>query len=245
MKADTETKSIISNLSDEKWGLKDPWTIKEFFILLVSMFIIIPWLIESHLQTYLKNVFQNDLYAGSLMGLVLGIIFTLGVYFIALRPHKAGWHEVGISSFPRKYWIFIVVWTIAIILVSIVILYTMSLFGGSYENSKTESIQSQISTFNIIIAILSAGVVSPIYEEIFYRGFVYRWFRTRMGMGWALFLSSGLFMIAHIPTYNTLALNFVTGLILAWTYEKTKSVFPAIIIHALTNTTFVLLTVAS
>ncbi|MDI5790580.1 CPBP family intramembrane metalloprotease [Bacillus licheniformis] len=50
--------------------------------------------------------------------------------------------------------------------------------------------------------------------------FLYRWFRAEFGVVWALVASSALFMIAHIPTYNTLAVNFGTGLVFAWTYEK-------------------------
>jgi len=63
-----------------------------------------------------------------------------------------------------------------------------------------------------------------------------------MGKGWALFISSAIFTAAHIPTYNTLALNFVSGMIFAWTYERTRSIIPGILIHGLTNTLAVLLT---
>ena len=238
------TESIIPETKSKEWSRKDPWSIRELIALLLLTFVLVPWLIESRLQALFEHIFHNSLYSGTLTGLVMGIIFTTGVYIIALLPTKIGWAEVGIRTFPRRYLISIAIWSFALLATSVLILYLMSLFGGSYENSKTESIQSQISLFTVLIAVVSAGIVSPVYEEIFYRGFLYRWFRTRFGRGWALFLSSAIFMAAHIPTYNTLAINFAAGLIFAWTYETTKSVIPGMIVHGLTNTIFVLLTAA-
>ncbi|WP_240463677.1 CPBP family intramembrane glutamic endopeptidase [Paenibacillus apiarius] len=237
------TESMITKKSKE-WSDKDPWSVKELIALLLLTFVLVPWLIESRLQALFEHIFHNSLYSGTLTGLVMGITFTNGVYIIALLPKKMGWAEVGIRSFPRKYLISIAIWSFVLLAASVLILYLMSLLGGSYENSKTESIQSQISLFTVLIAVVSAGIVSPVYEEIFYRGFLYRWLRTRCGRGWASFLSSAIFMAAHIPTYNTLAINFVAGLIFAWTYENTKSVIPGMIVHGLTNTIFVLLTAA-
>jgi citrate lyase synthetase len=52
-------------------------------------------------------------------------------------------------------------------------------------------------------------------------------------------------MIAHIPTYNTLPVNFISGLVFAWTYEKTGSILPAIIIHASYNGIAFILTLIS
>lgn len=221
---------------------KDPWSYKELLAMLALVFLLVPWLIENHVQARLQQFFHHDLYAGTLTGLIMGIVFTAGVYWIALVPKKKSWSAVGMRPFPAQYWIFIGLWSIAVLVSAVLILLVMSWFGGSYENDKTESIQSQVSAFSILIGILSAGVVSPVYEEIFYRGFLYRWFRTRMGKGWGLILSSAVFTAAHIPTYNTLALNFLSGLIFAWTYERTRSILPGILIHGLTNTIAVLLT---
>ncbi|MCZ8534563.1 CPBP family intramembrane glutamic endopeptidase [Psychrobacillus psychrodurans] len=43
-----------------------------------------------------------------------------------------------------------------------------------------------------------------------------------------ILLSSSVFMLMHIPTYNTLPINFLTGVIFSWTYEKTGSIYPGI-----------------
>jgi len=227
---------------NQVWA-KDPWSVKELIIMVLLSFVLVPWLVEVKLYALLEKWLGNALYAGTLMGFVLSIVYMASLYFIALYPHKAGWSEVGLRSFPRKYWRDILLWSVAVLVLGTVMLLMMTLFGGGYENSKTESLQTHANVLGILIAVAAGGVISPIYEEILYRGFLYRWFRTRYGAGLALFLSSSLFTIAHIPTYNTLPLNFASGLIFAWTYEKTGSVVPGIIVHGLTNTAGVLLTV--
>lgn len=98
---------------------------------------------------------------------------------------------------------------------------------------------------SFLIAFVSAAIISPIYEEIFYRGFLYRWFRVKWGVPAGILLSSSVFMLVHIPTYNTLPVNFLTGVIFSWTYEKTGSIYPGMIIHGVFNGIAVVLTALS
>ncbi|WP_245596135.1 CPBP family intramembrane glutamic endopeptidase [Paenibacillus taiwanensis] len=242
MNATPSTSKTMHTTNEITWPRTDPWSYKELVTILVLIFGLVPWLIESRLHNWLTEIFNNTFYSGISTGLVMGVVFTFSVYLITLLPNRLGWCEIGIRSFPLQYSMHIAFWSVIVLVVSVLILFVMSLFGGSYENSKTESIQSHLSVYTLLLGILSAGILSPIYEELLYRGFLYRWCRTRFGRGWALFLSSFIFMIAHIPTYNTLALNLAAGLIFAWTYEKTQSVIPGIIVHGVTNTIFVLLT---
>lgn len=55
-------------------------------------------------------------------------------------------------------------------------------------------------------------------------------------------ISSLIFTAAHYPTMNAMPVNFIAGVVLAWAYEKTGSVVPAMIIHGVVNTASVLLT---
>ncbi|WFT77049.1 CPBP family intramembrane glutamic endopeptidase [Halobacillus naozhouensis] len=56
-------------------------------------------------------------------------------------------------------------------------------------------------------------------------------------------VSSIIFMIVHIPTWNVLPIAFITGLVTSWVYEKTHSILPAIIIHGVFNGIALILTV--
>ncbi|WP_430487348.1 CPBP family intramembrane glutamic endopeptidase [Priestia flexa] len=210
------------------------WSWKELTLLLGLVFIVVPIAIEYLFKKELNAILQNDLYAGTLTGLVMAVLFTVGVYVVALRPNHLHWTEVGLKTFPQKVWITITWLTLLLIIMSIIAVIVMELLGIGTSNQKTESLQSRLTFMNFMIGFISASIVSPVYEEIFYRGFLYRWFR-RWGIFNATLISSLLFTLAHLPTYNTLLVNFISGIILCWAYEKTGSVVPGMIIHGVFN----------
>ncbi|MEM5014521.1 CPBP family intramembrane glutamic endopeptidase [Niallia taxi] len=229
--------------NSEMFFLKSPWTWKELIKLLILVLVIVPIFIEYQLKEYLLALFQNDLYSGTMIGLIMSIIFIHGVYFIAIRPNTLSWKEVGLRKPPVNYWKKIIGWTLVLIVISIAMVVIMEiLLGVGTENSKTASLQSRMTLLNFLIGFISATIISPLYEEIFYRGFIYRFLRSKFGIPISMLSSSFIFMIVHIPSFNTLPINFVSGLIFAWTYEKSSSIVPAIIIHAIFNGTAVILT---
>lgn len=218
------------------------WSWKELVLLLLITFLFVPIVIENLLHDVLYVFLEDSLYSGTITGLVMAIIFTVGVYVIALRPYNLSWRAVGFNTFYTSYWKSILFWTSLLIVVSVGIVILMELLGGTTENTKTESLQNNMRIWTILIAFVSAAIISPIYEEIFYRGFLYRWFRVKWGVSAGILLSSFVFMLVHIPTYNTLPINFLSGVIFSWTYEKTGSLYPGMIIHAVFNGIAVVLT---
>lgn len=227
----------------EMYFKQTSWSGKELIRILIIVLVAVPFLIEFQLKKVLLEWFQNDLYSGTLIGFIMSIIFMVAIYLIALKPKQLSWNQVGVNPFHKRYWGPIVGWTIALVVGSIGLLIIMSLLGVGSENSKTESIRTQMTVMHIIIAWVSAGVISPIYEEILYRGFLYRWFRSKYGVRTGMIISSFIFMIVHIPTYNVLPVTFISGLLFAWTYERTKSVVPSMIIHSVFNTIALIATV--
>ncbi len=221
------------------------WSWSELILLLLVTFLFVPIVIENLLQDVLYVFLEDSLYSGTLTGLVMSILFTGGVYVIALRPYNLSWRAVGFNSFQTSYWKSIITWTVFLIGTSLIIVILMELLGGTSENTKTQSLQSNMGILSFLIAFVSAAVISPIYEEIFYRGFLYRWFRVKLGVPAGILLSSSVFMLVHIPTYNTLPVNFLTGVIFSWTYEKTGSIYPGMIIHGVFNGIAVVLTALS
>ena len=57
-----------------------------------------------------------------------------------------------------------------LIVASIAVLVIMEKIGISFENSKTETVQNDKSIYSFCIAVIGAAIISPIYEEILYRG---------------------------------------------------------------------------
>lgn len=223
------------------WKEKDHWGLQEFTLLLLIEFVFVIGFIKFIVQPIYSQWFRNDLYAGTFMGLTIATTLMLSVYFIALRPKRLSWTELGIKPFAMKDWKMIISYTIIFMVGSVILMVLTSLIGNTWENSKTESMQQDLTFFTISIAFISAAIISPIYEEIFYRGFLYRWLRTRLGFMGAILLSATIFTMVHIPTYNAMPVNFLGGIILALAYERTNSIWPSVFIHGLTNGIMVLL----
>ncbi|WP_137790109.1 type II CAAX endopeptidase family protein [Bacillus sp. E(2018)] len=210
------------------------WNNRELILLLSLCLVGVPILLENLLYDQFIRWLDNTLYAGTLTGFCMAIVFTTAVYWIALKPNHLGWGAVGLNPLRKNMWKTILLWTILLIFISIALVIMMDVLSIGTNNAKTDSLKSDLTPFTFVIGFLSAAVVSPIYEEIFYRGFLYTWFR-RWGVRKAMIFSSFIFMIVHIPTYNTLPVNFASGLVFCWVYEKTGSIIPAIIIHGIVN----------
>ncbi len=96
-----------------------------------------------------------------------------------------------------------------------------------------------------VVYFLLICVVAPVLEEIVFRGFLYGGLRQLFAPGGAAALSAIAFTGAHLPTPGVGAvLVVVLGFALALLYERTRSIVPGILLHALHNTLIFALMVA-
>jgi membrane protease YdiL (CAAX protease family) len=86
------------------------------------------------------------------------------------------------------------------------------------------------------IAVFLICVVAPIAEETFFRGFLYGGLRQRFSQIPASTMSGLVFGLVHAPTGITTVIPLaVFGIGLALLYERTGSIWPGIIAHAINN----------
>ncbi len=93
---------------------------------------------------------------------------------------------------------------------------------------------------SIVATIVLVGILGPIAEEIFFRGFVLPGLVKRFGIGRSFLISSFIFGLFHIDP-GAIIPTFALGLGLGWVYLKTGSIWPAIFAHGLHNTVAVLI----
>jgi hypothetical protein len=102
---------------------------------------------------------------------------------------------------------------------------------------------------SIALTLLATAVIAPIAEEIIFRGFTFRWLQGRMPLWGAVLVSAALFSAAHVGWAEpTLFLPvFLDGLLLAYVFAKSGSVWPGVIVHASINilATIIVLTASS
>ncbi len=78
------------------------------------------------------------------------------------------------------------------------------------------------------------GFLAPFGEEVFFRGFLLAALLPALGGFRSAIVSSGVFAVAHISV-GTLLPIFVMGMLLAWLYLRTGSIWPAFAAHAAQN----------
>ena len=78
-------------------------------------------------------------------------------------------------------------------------------------------------------------VFPAVTEEIAFRGLIQHWLQTAIRPVRALMLASGLFAIMHVGAVLSWPYLFAVGCVLGWTKWKTRSLYPAMIIHLVHN----------
>ena len=180
----------------------------------------------------------------SIAGLVIALfslqcaIFVSSLYLVAVRGRGVSWSELGLRR-PNAPWRFraVVATMAAFPLVGLVNGIVAGLIGRVPENPQLEIIApTVVSGAGAFGMLLTLAVVVPIAEELLFRGLLYAWLRERIGLRPAMLISALAFSLLHgiawlIPAFAML------GLILAWVYERSDSLWAPIVTHGLFNAT--------
>jgi membrane protease YdiL (CAAX protease family) len=84
------------------------------------------------------------------------------------------------------------------------------------------------------LALISLVILPPVIEETVFRGFIFPALAKRTGLIIGAILSSALFGLAHWQA-NISVYTFVLGLLLCFTYVRTRSLIPGILLHMANN----------
>jgi uncharacterized protein len=88
---------------------------------------------------------------------------------------------------------------------------------------------------DVVTTILDTVILTPVFEEIVFRGLLFGTLRRRFGTGAAAVLSASIFAIAHGYGVLGFAAVFWSGLLWAFAYERTGSLLPSMAAHAADN----------
>jgi membrane protease YdiL (CAAX protease family) len=84
------------------------------------------------------------------------------------------------------------------------------------------------------LAIVFGCIAAPLLEEMLFRGVILRSFLHQYSRTAAILGSATLFALAHLNVYQ-LATAFALGIVGGWLYERTRSLWPCILLHAAYN----------
>jgi membrane protease YdiL (CAAX protease family) len=113
-------------------------------------------------------------------------------------------------------------------------------FGPEHEKA-VGTMLAQLRQLSPTWIVLGFALVPAIFEELFFRGYLFSALRTRTGPATTIVVSAGLFALFHsFFTLDQVATSMLLGLVLGWVCWKTASVVPGMIIHACHNTLVIL-----
>ena len=99
-----------------------------------------------------------------------------------------------------------------------------------------EEIEQQDEAVKLVALGVLIILAAPLSEEIFFRGFLFGGLRGRMPFWPAAIVSGLVFGLVHLPGGPLQVPPLVVfGILLAWLYERSGSLGPPILMHAIQN----------
>ncbi len=106
------------------------------------------------------------------------------------------------------------------------------LFSSQFEYMS--DILEPLSSGSIVLSIITVGIIAPFAEEFLFRGVIYNTLSKKISIKWTIIIQAILFGVFH---FNLIQGAYATllGLVFGYVTYKTKSLWPAVIIHMVNN----------
>lgn len=169
------------------------------------------------------------------LGLVGGLRLLQGVFVWVLLNHDGyGLDRIGLRSESYKKGVLHgLYWVIGFGIFTGLGVLLATMIGWPWTNLIKTSLPQTPLGLGLFFA--AGGIVSPISEELVFRGVVYGFFR-RWGVGFALLVSTLLFVAAH-GLKIAWVVPLVGGIVFAISYEWSRSLATPVMIHVAGNLT--------
>lgn len=182
---------------------------------------------------------------GTMRALLMGVQYVLVVgativlIIVRIRPRSSHpWRALGMRFGELARLVGIGIAGYAVFLTGILAVGVIlgSMFGGAVALAQTteEIIGSAGSTVEIVLYLVLVSVLAPLAEETIFRGYVYGGLRRFLPARQAIILGGLVFAAVHLNADALLVITAI-GALLCYLYERTRSLVPGIVAHALHN----------
>ncbi|MBX3012406.1 MAG: CPBP family intramembrane metalloprotease [Caldilineaceae bacterium] len=172
------------------------------------------------------------------LGTAIYGVVILAVYLFAARRAPTAWAALGLRPFS-SWWVFLApfITFVELLGMSLVnLVFVLPFTGGEFENPQIEALTggSALSNQDFFLLLILIAVIAPIAEELFFRGMLYALLRERWSAPIAILANGFLFAFIHFIPLLIPGL-FLVGIVLAWVRERSGSLIPCMLVHALQN----------
>lgn len=222
----------------QKEGGAPPWTLGDILICVVGGTVagsLVLFPIFFVIALFFERPSDSVFYAisGSAIYLMVGGF----VWMFIIKRRAVSWRDIGFEP-VRPYVILLMIpFSFGLLfLAGVISTLTSAVFGDVPDASDQLAVtpSTGLSLIDLICLLIIVAIIGPVIEEMVFRGLVFKYVRLKRGLGSALFLSSLAFAATHfIPVL--IPVFFVMGYAFGVVAEGTKSLYPAIAIHAFNN----------
>jgi hypothetical protein len=164
---------------------------------------------------------------------ILGGVILAVVWLLALRRYRLPLSVLGIRSSslsPARTGGL----TVAVLAASLGFTVVYGLVAEQLGQDRQDYSGIIFPGLLAIFTYQAIAVVTPITEELFFRGFVFAGLRSSLGTRRGVVFSGLIFSLFHINPveWGVVIPIFVTGMLFAWLYQRTGSLWPCIAAHA-------------
>ena len=163
---------------------------------------------------------------------IVTIVFDSWFVFVAWLFSLRGRH------LTRRSWGFrpppkAIFWVVP---VGFVAVYLINEVYNTLVSTKTQAVVNDFphSLGGLLLFILLACIVAPLFEETFFRGFLFQGFTSSFGPVWGAVISATLFSLSH-QQLDIFVPLFALGVALAWVFYYTRSLWGNVALHSLFN----------
>ena len=215
-------------VEEEKSIEEVPWTIRDI-LLGIGAFILFMGIIFGVLFGLTALGIKVDTGLAIFLG---EAVLILPVWVIAGKKYQLTWQKIGLRKFWPGY-LFLGVGLMAVYYL-INLLYSLLILAPLGLSVQGDTMEMLAQLKGSVWLWLGAAVAAPLAEETFFRGFLFAGLRKSLGWQKAAIISSLLFALMHLE-WTAIFPIFMIGFIFAYLYQRSNSIWPAVILHVGNN----------
>ncbi|EHQ90748.1 CPBP family intramembrane glutamic endopeptidase [Desulfosporosinus youngiae] len=163
------------------------------------------------------------------------VLLYFGVIWLFLHLIRRPFSDLGFVKPLRRFVVLgLIVGVLLFVGIGLLGNLLTKVLGTPAPQSFAAAVKGADYSWEFILLTLLGGVIAPIKEEMFFRGLIYPPLRQIFGRGKGILLTGLFFAALHLEIIRFLPL-FIGGVVLTWLYERSSSIWPAIVAHGTWN----------
>lgn len=193
-----------------------------------------PWILLDPLFTALFPLLQVSVNIKIALATAIVGIFALLIVGLALLIYNKKFKDIGWNRPKFEYLTKAVAFFVLYFVVSLAVQIVAARFFGLDTQQAQDLGYQTLNPLEKLIAFIPLVLITPIMEETIFRGFMFTGFRAQMSFWPAAITSSAVFGLVH-GQWNVGLDVFVMGIVSCYLFEKTKSIWPSVLLHTIKN----------